>query len=270
MPAASMLVDTHCHIHDSEFNDRFKGLTPDEMILEAQQAGVKKIICVGTDVRSSRQAAEFCQGRPNCYASIALHPHEAEKMNRGQLESAMQEIQELAREHPKKLVAIGECGLDYFYHSDPETHEKQEYLLRKQLALALELDLPVIFHVRDAFTEFFKILEDFDGVRGVVHSFTASPEIVRTVLSYGLLVGLNGIMTFTRDEQQLLAAREVPLDKIVVETDAPFLTPVPFRGTMCQPKHVVVTAEFLSGLRQETFEEFATQTTRNAQQLFGL
>lgn len=263
-------VDTHCHIHDSEFADKFQGHTPDEMITSAIAAGVKQFICVGTDVASSRQAVAFCKRRENCFAAVALHPHEAEHLSYDELESAMIQIRQLTRADSSKLVAIGECGLDYYYHDDPKTRKKQDFLLRKHLKLALELDVPVIFHVRDAFLEFFKILDDFPGIRGVVHSFTASKDILQEVVARGLYIGLNGIMTFTRDELQLAAAKEAPLERIVVETDAPFLTPAPFRGTMCEPKHVVVTAEFLSGLRGETIEEFGDQTTRNAQQLFGL
>ena len=240
------------------------------MITDAKAAGVGQFICVGTDVESSRQALEFCKERLDCFASVALHPHEAEKLTADELAVAVKELETMAENNRSKLVAVGECGLDYFYHNDPTTHQKQDFLLRKHLELAQKLDLPVIFHVRDAFSEFFKILDEYPGTRGVVHSFTATPEILKEVIDRGLYVGLNGIMSFTRDELQLRAAKEAPLDKIVVETDAPFLTPTPFRGTMCQPKHVVVTAEFLSDLRQETFEKFASQTTRNAQQLFGL
>ncbi len=264
------VIDTHCHIHDAAFTDKFKGKSPDSMIEEAQHAGVDQFICVGTDLESSKQALEFCSTRPECYASVALHPHEAEHMDRVGLEHVMQQMRLLMHNEPGKLVAIGECGLDYFYHNDPKTHEKQAYLLRQHLTLAQELNLPLIFHVRDAFSEFFKIFDEFAGLQGVVHSFTGNKENLKGILERGLYVGLNGIMTFTSDEQQLEAAKEAPLSKIVVETDAPFLTPKPFRGTMCEPKHVVITAEFLSALRGETFERFATQTTRNAQQLFGL
>ena len=266
----TFLIDTHCHIHDAAFNERFKGMSPDEMIVAARAAGVKRFICVGTDVASSRQALEFCAKRQGCFASIALHPHEAEKLDEAALEQAIQELRELACTDRSKLVAVGECGLDYFYHDDPKTHKKQDFLLRKHLDLAVELDLPVIFHVRDAFSEFFKIVDEYEGVRGVVHSFTSTPDVLKEVLQRGLYVGLNGIITFTRDELQLRAAKEAPLGRIVVETDASFLTPAPFRGTMCQPKHVVVTAEFLSGLRGENITHFASQTTQNAQQLFGL
>lgn len=264
------LIDTHCHIHDAAFSDKFKGKSPDTMIDEAHHVGVDQLICVGTDLKSSVQAIEFCSDRSDCYASVALHPHEAEHMDMNEITKAMQKLRILALKSPKKLVAIGECGLDYFYHDDPKSHEKQDFLLKKHLALARELNLPLIFHVRDAFSEFFKVFDQFSGLRGVVHSFTATKMELKGVLERGLYIGLNGIMTFTSDEQQLEAAKEAPLSKIVVETDAPFLTPEPFRGTMCEPKHVVTTAEFLSALRGETFERFATQTTRNAQQLFGL
>lgn len=265
-----LFIDTHCHIHDSEFSERFNGVSPDRMLTDARAVGVRQLICVGTTLKSSMQALQFCKKRDDCFASISLHPHEAADMSHSELSEAVEQLRLLAHKDRSRLVAIGECGLDYYYHDSQKTREKQDFLLKKHLELALELDLPVIFHVRNAFSEFFKILDAYPGTRGVVHSFTATKDILQDVLARGLYVGLNGIMTFTRDELQLEAAKEVPLDRLVVETDAPFLTPTPFRGTMCQPKHVVVTAEFLSVLRGESFKDFARQTTKNAQQLFGL
>jgi TatD DNase family protein len=128
--------------------------------------------------------------------------------------------------------------------------------------------LPVIFHIREAFDDFFRILDDYKGIRGVVHSFSASIVELEGVLSRGLYVGLNGIMTFTNDQKQLDAAKSVPIEKLVLETDAPFLTPKPFRGTMCEPKHVSVTAEFLANLRGESLDYIAKATSNNAKALF--
>jgi TatD DNase family protein len=175
----------------------------------------------------------------------------------------------------RKVVAIGECGLDYHYmHS---SREDQHKLLRFQLSLAQEHHLPLIFHIRgaegkenDVFTDFFTIYDEYKGLSGVVHSFSDSKPIVETILKKGLYVGLNGIMTFTKYQNQLEAAKAVPLQKLLLETDAPFLTPAPFRGRVCEPKYVGVTAEFLSNLRDESLEELAAATTRNAKQLFNL
>jgi TatD DNase family protein len=167
-----------------------------------------------------------------------------------------------------KVVAIGECGLDYFYNHSPA--EAQKELLHFQLALAQEYKLPVIFHVRDAFDDFWPIFDQYKGLKGVIHSFTADTAVLEQILARGLCIGINGIMTFTKNAAQLAAARAIPLDRLVLETDAPFLTPTPFRGTICEPKYVRVTAEFMSRLRNESLEDIATATTHNAAQLFKL
>ncbi len=166
----------------------------------------------------------------------------------------------------RKVVAIGETGLDYYYSHAPK--EDQRKLLRFQLAVATEHDLPLIFHVREAFTDFWQVLDDYPGVRGVVHSFTAGRAELEQVLKRGLFIGLNGIVTFTKSEEQLATAKMVPLDRLLLETDAPFLTPVPYRGKICQPKYVVEIAKFLAELRHESLGELAQATTRNARTLF--
>jgi len=277
----SELIDTHCHIHDAAFSDKFANKSPDLMIKEAHEAGVEKLICVGTDLSSSEQAVEFCASRENCFSSVALHPHEVATLSDTEIEQAMTRLRAIVVSKPPSLKAIGECGLDYFYHSDTETHERQQKLLRAHLDIAVKFDLPLIFHIRDAqnsdgsaasnaFEEFFEIFDSYKKLRGVVHSFSATKKELAGVLERDLYVGLNGIMTFTKLPKQLEAAKAVPLEKIVVETDAPFLTPAPLRGKMCEPKHVVFTAEFLSDLRGENPQQFAKQTTLNAQRLFGL
>ncbi len=273
-------VDTHCHLHDSEFATK-SDISADEILERAKEAGVSEMICVGTSVKSSIEAREFTENHDNCYFSVAIHPHAAETHAQAELISQMDELDAIVGTKPKKLVAIGECGLDYFYHSDGEVLAKQEMLFRCHLEIALKANLPLIFHIRDAqkqdksatgqaFDDFFRILDDYHGVRGVVHSFSATSEELEGVLSRGLYVGLNGIMTFTTDPKQLAAAKLVPADKLVLETDAPFLTPKPFRGTMCEPKHVSVTAEFLANLRGESLDYIAQTTSKNAKTLFNL
>jgi TatD DNase family protein len=167
-----------------------------------------------------------------------------------------------------KVVAVGECGLDFYYNHSP--HDAQERALRRQIELALRHDLAMVFHVRDAFREFWPIFDEYAGIRGVIHSFSSNPEDVEQIIKRGLYIGLNGIMTFSKSDEQLLAAKAVPLDRLVLETDAPYLTPNPYRGTICEPKHVRVTAEFLAALRGETLQPLAKVTTANAQNLFRL
>ncbi len=264
-----MLFDTHCHIHDSEFSEKSE-FSKIQILERAKAVGVNKFICVGTSYKSSEEAYEFANSNDDCYFSVALHPHEAESLSVDELEDEMKKMSDLVSNKTKKLVAIGECGLDYFYHSEKEVLFKQELLFRRHIELALKLDLPMIFHIREAFDDFFRIIDEYKGVHGVVHSFSATNKELEGVLTRGLYVGLNGIMTFTKDEQQLNAAKEVPIDRLLLETDAPFLTPKPFRGTMCEPKHVERVAEFLSELRSENQDLLAQKTTDNATKLFNL
>lgn len=253
------LVDTHCHIHFPDYE-----LDPEEVIEAAKKDGVTKLLCVGCTLPDSKRGIEFAKRYENIWASVGLHPHEgSEYVNDDQ---ALQEFRSLL-EKPK-VVAVGETGLDYYYENSPKEHQKE--LFRFQLTLAQEFDLPLIFHVRDAFTDFFEVVDEFKGVRGVVHSFTAHQKELDEVLKRGFYVGLNGIMTFTKDEKQLETAKSVPIDKLLLETDAPFLTPKPYRGTICEPKHALVTANFLAKIRGESLEKLAKQTTKNAKELFGI
>ncbi len=258
------LFDTHCHIHEAQ--SQLSGDEPvrqrwlkagkgdaDVIIADAQAAGVVGMICVGTDVADSVVAVDFVQSRPAVWASIGIHPHEAKRYVDDNI--ALDEFSALlssSADKPKtqsKVVAIGECGLDYFYEHSPKAD--QEKILRYQIDLALEHDLPMIFHVREAFGDFWRIFDSYSGIRGVVHSFSAGRKELDEVLARGLYVGLNGIMTFTKDSEQLAAAKAVPVERMLLETDAPFLTPSPYRGKMCEPKHVRVTMEFLAALRED-------------------
>ncbi len=252
-------IDTHCHIHSLNY-----GLDPEEVILTAKEYQVTRAICVGTDLPDSILAIDFAQKHDNIYASIGIHPHEAKDYVKNQ--TKLEEFASLAEKD--KVVAVGECGLDYFYeHSNKED---QKELLRFQLKLAKKHNLPLIFHVREAFEDFWPILDEFDGIRGVIHSFTARTGDLEQILARGLYVGLNGITTFTKKNHQLDAIKAVPLDGMLLETDAPFLTPVPFRGTIAQLKHVTNIADFLAKLRNESIETISESTTKNALSLFHI
>lgn len=269
------LFDTHCHIHES-----FEGNDPEhnhthakwakagnpsaaELIVRAKAAGVTKMICVGCEYRDSLLAIETARKHPAATrASIGIHPHEAAvHVAHPEWLTAFSELATLP-----EVVAVGECGLDYFYEHSPKAD--QATILRFQLALARKHNLPMIFHVREAFDDFWQIFDEYPGIQGVIHSFTANNVVLAQALERGLYIGLNGIMTFTRDDAQLAAAKQVPLEKMVLETDAPYLTPASQRGTICEPKHVRETAEFLAALRGESVEKLAAATSNNAQMLF--
>jgi len=253
-----VLIDTHSHVHFQEFRPEL-----DTILDHAHAAGVEKILTVGCNDTDSAEAVAVARAHQNLWATVGLHPHDAD---RGY--EALEEIARLAEFD--KVVAIGECGLDNF--RSQTTPEDQERALRFQIELGLERDLPMIFHVRDAFPQFFAILDEYrgDGVRGLVHCFTAGMPELEGSLERGLSIALNGIMTFTKDPAQLDAAKAVPLDRLVLETDCPFLAPVPLRGKRNEPANIVHTAKFLAQLRGEALEDLETATTQNAEKLFQI
>lgn len=253
-----MLIDTHAHVHFEDY-----GGDLDAMLERAHAAGVDKLITVGTTETDSGQAIAVARAYEHIRAAVGLHPHDAD---RGY--EALEEIDRLAR--LDKVVAIGECGLDNL--RSETTPEDQERALRFQIELGLELGLPMIFHVREAFGQFFNILDEYDGegVRGLVHCFTAGMPELECSLERGLSIALNGIITFTKNPAQLEAARRVPLDRLVLETDSPFLAPVPLRGKRNEPAYVAHTAKFLAELRGEALEDLEHATTSNAEKLFGI
>lgn len=247
------LVDTHCHIHEADYP-----LDRDETIARARAAGVSTMICVGTSEQSSRDAIEFASKHDGIYASVGVHPHDT-KDGYGAIESLSAEA---------KVVAIGEIGLDYFYNHSPR--DVQIAALESQIQTALDHDLPIIFHVREAFGDFWPIFDNFRGIRGELHSFTDTQANLDKGFERGLLVGVNGISTFTKDPAQQQLYASIPLDKLLLETDAPFLTPAPYRGTVNEPAYVSEVARHHASLRGITPDDVAHATTRNALSLFRL
>lgn len=259
-----MFTDTHCHIHEAGYP-----LDADEVIESARKDRVDRLICVGTSANDSKVVVDFVSNRDGCWASIGQHPHEASAFNH-----KAQEIMESLVTKPK-VVAIGECGLDYWYlYSDKAS---QQASLRWQLNLAVEHNLPIIFHNRgskanpqDAFSDLWLILEDYPSIRGVIHSFSADKAILQQILDRNFSVGINGIMTFTKDLRQLESLDAVPVDKMVLETDAPFLTPSPLRGKVNEPKHLVRTAEFIAERRGISLTQLEQATSRVVESIFNL
>jgi TatD DNase family protein len=268
------LTDTHCHIQSIGETDgeqgthelwaKDAGITSENVIAEAQEAGVNRLICVGCDYADSRLAVDFVKDRSNCWATIGIHPHEAKDYASNS--KALKDFEQLVTGF--KVVAVGECGLDYYYNHSPK--EAQIEVLRFQIELALANNLPLIFHVREAYDDFWNVFNDYKGVKGVLHSFTDVKVNLELALSSNMYVGVNGIATFAKDEQLTGLYRDVPKSNLLMETDAPFLTPKPFRGSINIPKRLVSTAEYLASLRGEELQELAQNTTSNAIKLFGL
>ncbi len=248
-----MFIDTHCHIHESGFfkDDR-------EEVYERAMAAKVKMICIGTAEQFSTEAIEFVASHDDAWATVGVHPHDTK--------DGWAKIGELLKKKPQKLVGIGEIGLDYFYNNSPR--EVQIKALEEQLQWAVDYNLPVSFHVREAYDDFWPIFANFSGVRGVLHSYTDTVTNLEKALSKGLFIGVNGISTFARDKQAMFDA--VPLEKMLLETDAPFLTPVPLRGKINEPAFVRNVAEYHAKRRGVELEHLARVTSANASRLFEI
>ncbi len=268
------LIDTHCHIQSiglaegervtRELWANAKDLTANGIVIAAAKHGVTRLLCVGCELADSQLAIDFVQERDGCWASIGLHPHEAQHYA-GQPEQ-LAAFAALATK--PKVVAIGECGFDFYYNHSPKAAQTE--VLKFQLELALEHDLPMIFHVRDAFDDFWPVFDNYKAVRGVLHSFTDTAANLEKAMERGLYIGVNGIATFAKNPEQLAVYKTIPLQKLLLETDAPFLAPVPHRGTVNEPKRLGAVADFLSELRGDDRAELAKTTTDNAKKLFKL
>ncbi len=263
-----MLIDTHAHIHFDDFEGELA-----DVFSNARTSQVASIITVGTTPQDSLKALDFVMNPDvialahdiKLYATAGIHPHEASLGSDG-----LKVIGKLARngKYQGLLVAIGECGLDYYRNNSPQA--QQHDALEFQLQLAQELDLPLVFHVRDAWQDFFAILKNYTKVRGVIHSFTGNTKEVEQAMGYELYFGLNGIMTFTKDQAQLEAAKIIPADRLLLETDCPYLSPAPMRGQRNEPSFVKYTGDFLAALRGEQYPELISSTATNAKALFEL
>lgn len=247
-----MLVDTHCHIHESDYP-----LDTTDVIQRANEASVLKMICVGTNQQSSAEAVTFAASRKDIYASVGVHPHDTK--------DGYEVISTLASQ---EVVAVGEIGLDYFYTHSPR--DMQIHALETQIQIAIDNKLPIIFHVREAFDDFWPIFDNFRGIEGELHSFTDTSENLEKGLSRGLYIGVNGISTFTKSAAQQRMFASIPLDKMLLETDAPFLTPVPKRGKVNEPAFVSHVAQHHATIRGLTSSDIAHATTANAVALFAL
>ena len=260
------LIDTHCHIHSHEF---FSAKEAEDALEQAIKNGVTKIVCVGTSLQDSRRAVEFAHAHPeNCWASIGIHPHEASKLTPDEITQDIAALDLLAEN--SKVVAIGECGFDFYYNDKKDTQERQEALLRGQMQIAVNKGLPLSFHVREAFEEFWRVFESYTELKGVLHSFTDRSTHLERARGHNLLIGINGIATFTTHEWQLNLFKSLKLGEFVLETDAPFLTPKPKRGTINTPESVIYITKFLAELRGESEADIAQATNVSALDLLNL
>ena len=254
-----MLVDSHCHLN-------YKGLREDvEGVIErARSAGVGTMLGISTRAGEWSEVIALAEAHADIWATVGIHPHEAD--THAEIDAAR--LIEVAS-HPR-VVGIGETGLDYFY--DRSDREQQQNSFRAHICAARTTGLPLIVHTRDAEADTMTALEEgaaAGGLNGVIHCFTASADFAEQALALGFYISLSGILTFKNARDLQAIAATLPADRILVETDSPFLAPVPLRGKVCEPAYVTHTAAFLARLRGVEVEQIATQTTNNFFRLFS-
>jgi TatD DNase family protein len=258
-----MLIDTHAHLDYTDFDEDRA-----QILSRAAERGVTEMISIGTRVDSSTRAVELAENFPSVWATVGIHPNEADEAP----DDAVERLRALAKS--TRVVAIGEIGLDY--HHLPEGAEaiaknkaRQAELFRAQLALAIELGLNAVIHQRDSWDDTLAILREFTGrVRGVFHCFGGTLEQAQEVIALGHLVSFTGIVTFKNARQVQATAQNVAFDQFMVETDCPYLAPVPDRGKRCEPAHTRTVADQIALLRGVSVEEIAARTTETARGFF--
>lgn len=254
------LIDTHCHFISEKLQEHVV-----EMLERAEQNGIQKIINIACDPESALFAIEQLKLSPMLYAAVGIQPHDAHKFN---LEEG-EKIKQLASTN-KRVVAIGEIGLDAYYTLSPM--EKQIECFDYFLEAALNLNLPIVVHVRETHHDVYSRIEKFSkrGLRGVIHCFTGKLDEAKQFLDCGFYISFSGIVTFKNARDLQAVAQYVPNDRILIETDSPYLSPTPLRGKLNEPSHLVHTNNFVAQLRNCDAQEFANLTNKNAHTLFGL
>ncbi len=259
-----MLIDAHCHLEQATYGDELE-----QVIARAHAAGLVGFIAVGASgvASGADEALRLSERYPDIFAAVGIHPHEAQQAFDDP--QSMDHIEQCLA-HPK-AVAVGEVGLDYYYHKSPGP--AQMAVFKRFLAMAKKHDKPVMLHIREAHDDCFAALDEVglpSTQAGVVHCFTAGPAEAQKYLDRGMYLSIPGVVTFKNAGSLRDAVRYIPLDRMLVETDSPFLAPVPYRGKRNEPAYVVKTAEAIAVLRGCCYEEVAAATTANSQRLFGL
>lgn len=256
-----MLIDTHCHL-------TYPGLfeTVGEVIARAEAAGVMRMVTIGTHVGDHQKAISVARAHPAVFAALGIHPHHA-----AETEEGYEGFIENAIKANPKVVALGECGLDYHYDFSPKLLQRGVYLNQLEIARRMDPSPPVILHIREAHEDGLAIMRDFPTLKFVVHCFTGTPVECAAWLELGAYIGITGIVTYKNADDVRNSAKRVPADRLLVETDAPYLSPEPVRKVKVnEPAHVAHTAKFLAELRGVSAEELARQTSENAGRFYGV
>ena len=254
-----MLFDTHAHMDDRAFDD-----DREELLASLPESNIGLLMNPGCSLESSRNAVALAEKYPYIYAAVGSHPDAADEVN----DAVIEEYRMLCKLHPDSVKAIGEIGLDYHYEDIPRELQKKAFIA--QLELAKELDLPVIVHERDAHEDGLAIVKAFPEVKGVFHCFSGSAELARQLTDLGWYIGFTGVLTFKNARKAIETAQAIPLDRIVIETDCPYMSPEPFRGRRNDPSRVYRMAEKLAEIRNISVEEAQAITMENGKRLYRI
>ena len=254
------MIDSHCHINDELYKEN-----PTEYVKEAEKAGVFQFLVVGFDEKSSELALDIANKNESCFAAVGIHPSDAKKAQPGDLDK----IKELAKAN--KVIAIGEIGLDYYWDKEEEVKEQQKEYFKEQIKIANELNLPISIHCRDAIEDCLQILKENPVKRGgIMHCYAGSLEISSQFIKLGFLLGFGGTVTFKNSVRPKEVAANVPSTSYVLETDAPYLTPHPFRGKENHSKYLYLVRDQIAELRGITPEQVEKETNENFKRVFGI
>tara|TARA_B110000014_G_C20124200_1_gene597483 strand:- start:3309 stop:4067 length:759 start_codon:yes stop_codon:yes gene_type:complete len=248
------MIDTHCHLYDKKLYTNL-----DEIIANASEANINKMICIGDNLITSEQSIQLSEKYPNIYATIGIHPHEAKNAPENYLDIIKQK-----NEH-NKVVAIGEIGLDYHYNFSAPNIQKKIFL--EQLKLAKTLNLPAVIHCRDSYEDLYEIILKSKNTKGVIHCFSGNLEFAHKIIELGYYISFTGMITFVKELEHII--KNVDLKHILVETDSPYLAPIPYRGKVNQPAYVNKVAEKIADIKNISIQEVDTVTSNNASLLFN-
>ena len=258
-----MLFDTHAHYDDERFDaDR------DELLRAMPENGVGLILNPGCDVETSRKALSYARRYPHVYAAVGFHPENIEGMSDDAVEAGLKEIEVMAAD--PRVRAIGEIGLDYYWCKDPAERKRQQEVFRAQMRMAGRLDLPVIVHDREAHLDCLTIVEQYPKARGVFHCYSGSAEFAQRLLDLGWHISFTGVITFKNAKKALEVIRMMPMDRLMIETDAPYMAPEPYRGKRNSSLYVYRMAEAIAEVKGLSAEEVIRITTENGKRLFGI
>lgn len=252
-----MLIDTHVHLNSNKFKNNLE-----EVIDRALKNDVKIMIVVGYDKATNKKAIELAKKYPFLYATVGYHPTEAKNITDKDFALLEEQLQF------DEVVGVGECGMDFYW--DKEHIDEQVQVFQKQIELSLRYDKPLVIHMRDASEATYNVLSDFTGLRGIMHSYSGSAEMAPLFIELGLHISLGGPVTFKNGHKPKAVAKVVPLDKLLVETDSPYLSPHPFRGKQNEPARVKLVAEEIARIRELPYQQIADITTKNAMKLFRI